>query len=745
MSKHCYALCALSIALASPALAASGGAPDRTRIEAPHPSGTVHVFNAVLADVRRQRPDLVPVALLNLAGALVREGALDAAEANAQEARALLAARAPGVDLAESFNILGAVAERRGRFAQAEAHYRRALAIASRVRPASDRRVVNYQTNLAILLTHEGRGDEALALAGARAKAFEAGLTALLGDGNEEGARDFLRSENPFALFASIGKAEPLARAVVNYQGIVTDAMASLHARSSPRQREAFARWTRARSALSQWQITSPAMRRGGPAHGEKLAAQLAAAQRAFARTARAPLRFDVTVGAIANGIAADAALVNYVRYSRYLGRGRWEDRYGALVMTRARAPRWIDLASAQEIDAAAEVYGRAVRGREVANPLPDVLRALHAQLLAPALRQLPATVGRLLIVQDGMLNLLSFATLLDGQDRFVGERYDVSYLASARAVLRAAATPAQPRTARIYADPSFLLARQGGPGRGATPFQGFEPPRLDPLPHTRAEAAAVRDVLGQAGWRTTVVAGAAASERNVRAMAAPAVLHFATHGLWLPAFGVELFEAPGDGRGVGSVSPLRPPAQDEGAGDLRQAWRAGQVWTVERLSAHDPDLSNPMHRNVIALAGARDTYERWQEGKVGPLAADGMLSAEEASMLDLAGTWLVTLASCDSGVGEPEPGEGVVGLRRGFLQAGARNVLATLWPVADEWTPRLMTAFYAQAAAGTDAARALARVQREQLAALRKDAGVEAAARVAGAFVLTSQAAGAP
>src|SRR5580765_2382798 len=59
-----------------------------------------------------------------------------------------------------------------------------------------------------------------------------------------------------------------------------------------------------------------------------------------------------------------------------------------------------------------------------------------------------------------------------------------------------------------------------------------------------------------------------------------------------------------------------------------------------------------------------------------------------------LENTWLVVLSACDTGLGEARPGEGVLGLRRGFIQAGAKNLLMTLWPIDDERKSRRTQAF---------------------------------------------------
>ena len=55
----------------------------------------------------------------------------------------------------------------------------------------------------------------------------------------------------------------------------------------------------------------------------------------------------------------------------------------------------------------------------------------------------------------------------------------------------------------------------------------------------------------------------------------------------------------------------------------------------------------------------------------------------------------LVTLSACQTGLGKPELDEGLIGLQRAFQVSGARNVIASLWPVDDLATSVLMKQFY--------------------------------------------------
>ncbi|HEY9285181.1 MAG TPA: CHAT domain-containing protein, partial [Pyrinomonadaceae bacterium] len=126
------------------------------------------------------------------------------------------------------------------------------------------------------------------------------------------------------------------------------------------------------------------------------------------------------------------------------------------------------------------------------------------------------------------------------------------------------------------------------------------------------------------------------------------------------------------------------------------------------RAAAAAPRVENPLLRSGLALEGAN--LRRGTNGE------DGILTALEAAGLDLWGTKLVALSACETGVGEVRTGEGVYGLRRALVLAGAESQVMSLWKVSDDATRDLMVAYYKRLAAGEGRTEALRQVQLEML-----------------------------
>jgi CHAT domain-containing protein len=93
----------------------------------------------------------------------------------------------------------------------------------------------------------------------------------------------------------------------------------------------------------------------------------------------------------------------------------------------------------------------------------------------------------------------------------------------------------------------------------------------------------------------------------------------------------------------------------------------------------------------------------------------DGYLRLGDIYKLKLSAD-LVVLSSCDSALGKELEAEGIIGLPRGFLYAGAKSVIASLWKVNDEATARLMTSLYVRIDRGESPSSALRAAQLEMV-----------------------------
>ena len=100
----------------------------------------------------------------------------------------------------------------------------------------------------------------------------------------------------------------------------------------------------------------------------------------------------------------------------------------------------------------------------------------------------------------------------------------------------------------------------------------------------------------------------------------------------------------------------------------------------------------------------------------VGNRGGDGFLRTDEVFNLRL-GSPLVMLSACETGLGKEKRGEGVIGLTRAFMYAGAPTVGVSLWSVADKSTADLMTDFYKRLlATGTESSSPTAAMRGAQL-----------------------------
>src|SRR4029077_17396329 len=432
----------------------------------------------------------------------------------------------------------------------------------------------------------------------------------------------------------------------------------------------------------------------------EELEAGLA---RRVAGLGKARRALGVTVPEVQKALGHNEALIEMLRYDHYLEKKKFEPRYGAVVIVRDGPPKWVALGAAERIDQRIQRYQKSARGQTDETTLTKSLRDLHARIWEPIEQALPGNTAIIIVSPDSNLNFVSFATLMGPDDKFVIEKRSLRYVASGRDLLRAS-KPGRANTTLVFANPDFGSSKGGRLDSNtykvalrSAEIRDLENMSLTPLPGTATEAAALKQRFGSSA---RIFVGAAATKGELQKINSPRILHLATHGFFLSATNLDN--------------------------------------SADRAANPNPSakLVSPMHRSGLALAGAQKTLEAWARGESPPLENNGILTAEEVGGLKLDGTWLVVLSACDTGSGEAKAGEGVMGLRRGFGQAGAQNLLMTLWPISDETTVQIMLDFYDTAFKTGNAPQALTDVQRDWLVKLRKEHGLLEAVRFAGPFI---------
>jgi len=528
-----------------------------------------------------------------------------------------------------------------------------------------------------------------------------------------QNSRDYL--DKYLSLFDRPADGRAAYRAILRWKAVVKSSLAvqrsALIAVQEPALKDKFDALARVRRELAKQVFATP-----DPASAAKRARAIArltvnkeALERELSRRSKA-FRSErslmaASVEHVCNRIDRRAALVDFLRYERYTppaaeakGRGESTTSYLAMVLPggRCRRPIRVELGEAKKIDGLIARYRRMISTAASQRRLDQTARKLREAVWDPVADKIGKR-SRVWIVPDGALTALPFSALVDEEGQYLIERCGFGYLSTGNDLRRlslesevrgkgalvaggidyetgAGAAPAPEATATV--------AARSAPRGALTRFAFLE--------SSAEEAEEVARRIGGKVGDVVTLTGQAASEARIRAESpGKRVLHLATHGFFA----------------TGAVrSALSAEGSRSVEGDLGVGVRAAGF--------------NPMVLSGVVLAGAN------QRG--GGAAEDGVLTAEEVVGLDLRAAELVTLSACETGLGEVQDGEGVMGLRRAFALAGARALVLSLWKVPDKETMRLMEGFYgrvAKAQAG-DKPEAMRGAQIELIEALREERG---------------------
>jgi len=653
----------------------------------------------------------VAISLNNLAFLYDNQGKYAQAEPLYLRALAIqekvLGAEHPAVAI--SLNNLAGLYKEQGKYAQAEPLYLRALAIQEKVLGTEHPAMATSLNNLAGLYQSQGDISRAIEFLTRGLNIQEQNLATNLAVGSESDKRAYIATISgttygTISLHLQAAPNNPQAArlaltTILRRKGRVldalTDSLQTLRRHLTPEDKTLLDNLATTRSQLAALIFHKP--EKLSPQEYQQQVANLKAqAESQESALARRSALFrtiaqPVTIEAVQKLIPADAALVELVLYHPFNPKATrdqiWGNpRYAAYILRSQGEPQWLDLGEAKTIDKAVKEFRNAVVDTKQKKIGRETGRALDAILMQP-IRQKLGNIRQLLLSPDSQLNLIPFAALVDENNHYLVENYQITYLTTGRDLLRLTNHNPSQQSPMVLANPDFnksgnsdsaqITAANRGAGERSTDLNNL---KFSRLPGTAAEAQELAPLLSNA----TILTGSQATENALKQVNSPSILHVATHGFFLQD--VPLVAPPSRG-GIEVVPINNSPS--------------------ETKTPTPGSLENPLLRSGLVLAG----FNLRQSGN-----EDGVLTALEAAGLDLIGTKLLVLSACQTGLGDVANGEGVYGLRRAFAIAGVESQVMSLWYVDDKGTKALMVNYYQRLLKGEGRSEALRQTQLEML-----------------------------
>lgn len=356
----------------------------------------------------------------------------------------------------------------------------------------------------------------------------------------------------------------------------------------------------------------------------------------------------DVGWSDIKNKLLQNEAIIETIRFRKYDLRSYAKERsdrvsfgftdsiyYAALITTRetTRNPRLVLLKEGTNLETRFLSYYR----NSLQFGLPD--NNSYDQYWKPFASSIQ-NKSKVYFSADGVYHRINLNTLRNpDSNEFLIQKFDIQYLINPAQYLDRTSASFTSRKAVLVGNPAFDPPAK----ETRQPLPAHE--RFDPLPGTNAEVSELNSVLTKKSWDTHILLKGDASEVNLKKLRSPDILHIATHGFF----------------------------------------------SSDKVKLNAGTKKDFLFYSGLALSGANANILQAEA----EAPSDGILTAYEVMNLNLTNTHLVVLSACETGLGKIENGEGVYGLQRSFLQAGARNIVISLWKVDDTITKSLMVKFY--------------------------------------------------
>lgn len=357
----------------------------------------------------------------------------------------------------------------------------------------------------------------------------------------------------------------------------------------------------------------------------------------------------------VRKALKADEAAVEIIRYREFDTRFNEEKvRYAALIITAdtRKYPELVLFENGNEMEDKSFKYQRNSTKYQMADtrsfatywaPIYDRIKDKKVIYLSP----------------DGIYNQINIESLLINDTTYVIDKMNVRVLNNTKTIAALRSKEGRKsekdrmasasHTALLVGNPLYYniesnkeLAKEESQKSGSNVY-------VPQLPGTEAEVKNITGLLEQKGWKIEYYLGTSATEEQIKSAQNYTLVHIATHGFF----------------------------DDKSS-------NSGQILLEED--------DNPLERSGLLAEGGGDVLVKATKNYN---IEDGILTAHEAMNLNFEKTELIVLSACETGRGEIQQGEGVFGLQRSFLVAGADAIIMSLFQVSDEVTQELMAEFY--------------------------------------------------
>lgn len=273
---------------------------------------------------------------------------------------------------------------------------------------------------------------------------------------------------------------------------------------------------------------------------------------------------------------------------------------------------------------------------------------------LAPVAKMIPKN-ATIYVSSDGVYSQINLETLYNSASQtYAIEQFNFVYIQNLKDLFNNSAYKNQTYETYLFGNPAYYV-------KNAT----SNAPLIPNLEGAKGEVQLLTEVLNPKISTLKTYYGTEITESRVKSIVSPFIVHFATHGYFK-----ETKNAPSDAAGL-----------------------------------------SPMVQSGLLVSGGGDILEFGYESDV--ITQEGILTAMEISEMNLNKTLLVVLSACETGRGDIQAGEGVMGMQRAFAIAGAKNIILSHFKVDDEVTKLLMKDFYGKLLEIGDVRKAFAEAKR--------------------------------